>query len=303
MIGRYEYVRQYPAAFYAMSGMTLKEFDALAEDFLPQFAAAEEKRLARANRKRARGAGHPFALDARDRLLMTLFFLRRYPTEEVLGFFFGVSDSSADRHPKRVLPVLEAMGRATMRMPDPGKQHRKNLDALLRETPALAVIVDSFEQRVQRPQTKETAQAWYSGKKKQHTVKVQVAIDETTGRIVDVSDGVPGPMADFKLLEQSKLMERLPEGVGAIGDLAYVGIDKLHPERRGATPRRKPRGQPRPSEDRAFNRAFSRRRIGVEHGIGKLRTYQALTQTDRHHRNTPAQRVRAVAGLLNRRIV
>src|SRR6267378_4439559 len=89
MIGRYEYVRQYPAAFHAMFGMSLKEFDALAEDFLPQFAAAEEKRLTRVNRKRAPGAGHPFALDPRDRLLMTLFFLRRYPTEEVLGFFFG----------------------------------------------------------------------------------------------------------------------------------------------------------------------------------------------------------------------
>lgn len=302
MIGRYDYVSLYPRAFRAMLGMTVDEFDALVEDFLPQFAAAEEKRLARKNRKRAPGAGHPFALDPRDRLLMTIFFLRRYPTEEVLGFFFGVSDSSADRHPKRVLPVLEAMGRATMRMPDPGKQRRKQLDDLLAETPALAVIVDSFEQRVQRPQPAETQKRWYSGKKKQHTVKVQVAVDEDTGRIVDVSDGVPGPTADIKLLEASKLMDRLPDGVGAIGDLAYVGIDQLHPQRRGATPRRKPRGRERPPEDRDFNRAFSRRRIGVEHGIGKLRSYQALTQTDRHHRTDTGPRVRAVAGLLNRRI-
>ena len=49
-----------------------------------------------------------------------------------------------------------------------------------------------------------------------------------------------------------------------------------------ATPRRKPRGQPRPPEDVAYNTAFAQRRIVVEHSIGRLRRYQALSQTDRH---------------------
>jgi hypothetical protein len=33
---------------------------------------------------------------------------------------------------------------------------------------------------------------------------------------------------------------------------------------------------------------------------GRLRTYQGLTQTDRHHRRRHASRVRVVAGLVNR---
>ena len=85
-----------------------------------------------------------------------------------------------------------------------------------------------------------------------------------------------------------------------MGDLAYVGMGELHPQGLGAAPRRKPRGQKRSLADRRYNKAFSRRRIRVEHGIGRLRRYQALTHTDRHFRKGHTARVRAVAGLVNR---
>ncbi|MGQ9815768.1 MAG: hypothetical protein ACUVR3_11575 [Candidatus Roseilinea sp.] len=38
-----------------------------------------------------------------------------------------------------------------MRMPDPGKKHRRELGALLEEVPEMHVLVDTFEQRVQHP--------------------------------------------------------------------------------------------------------------------------------------------------------
>jgi hypothetical protein len=88
--------------------------------------------------------------------------------------------------------------------------------------------------------------------------------------------------------------------VGALGDLGYLGLDDLSPRRRGATPRRKPRGRERPEQDRRYNRAFARRRMKVEHGINRLRRYQALSQVDRHRRRYHTARVRAVAGLVNR---
>jgi len=97
-------------------------------------------------------------------------------------------------------------------------------------------------------------------------------------------------------------MTRLPEGVGGIGDLAYVGIEKLHPTGLGASPRRKPRGKPRPPEDMRYNTAFSQRRIIVENSIGRMRRYQSITQTDRNHRQHHTPRVVAIAGLVNRQI-
>ena len=299
---RYIHLKQHPNVLLKMTGLRINEFDTLVDDLLPQWADAEYERLNRADRQREIGGGRNSKLDGRDQLLLTVVWLRVYPTHEVLGYLFGVSDSTVSRIIKRVLPVLEQAGRDGMRMPDPGRKRRRSLDQLLHDTPDLAVVIDSFEQKVQRPKDPDERDEFYSGKKKTHTLKNQVAVDEETGAVVDVSESVPGPTADINLLEQSRLMERLPEGVGGIGDLAYVGIDKLHPQGLGASPRRKPRGQPRPPDDVAYNTAFSRRRIIVENTIGRLRRYQSLTQTDRQHRQNHSARVSAVAGLVNRQL-
>ena len=293
------HLRHHPRVFKQMTGLTVAEFDEVVQDLLPSFCAREQQRLSRPDRQRAIGGGTPFTLKPREQFLLTIIWLRLYPLPAVLGFLFGVTHSTVGRVIQRVLPLLEAAGRDTMRLPDPGKKQRRTLDVLLAETPELAVIIDTFEQPVQRPKHRAEADTYYSGKKKQHTHKTQVAVDETSGRIVDVSATVRGPTADLALLKASGLLERLPPGVGGLGDLAYVGIAALHPHGMGATPRRKPRGKPRPPEDRAYNRAFAQRRIGVEHTIGRLRCFQAVTQRDRHHRRYTG-RVGAVAGLVNR---
>ena len=295
-------LRQHPAVFRAMTGLTVAQFDAVLLEALPRYAAAERARLGGRPRRRAIGAGRKYTLPHRDHLLLAIVWLRRYPTNVVLGYLFGVSEYVALRTVQRVVPLLEALGLDTMRLPDPGRGRRRDLDELLRATPRLAVLIDTFEQRVQRPTDRAEADAYYSGKKKQHTLKTQVAIDERDGQVVDVPPSVRGPTADIALLKESRLLERLPEGVGGLGDLAYLGIADLHPQGLGATPRRKPRGQPRPPEDVAYNRAFARRRVGVEHTIGRLRVFEALTQPDRHHRRGHTARVRAVAGLVNRQL-
>ncbi|MBK9944489.1 MAG: transposase family protein [Kouleothrix sp.] len=302
MICRFDNLRRYPTVFLKMTGLRLNEFADLLNDMLPRFAKAEQTRLQRPTRRRAPGGGRHADLAPRDQVLLAVLWLRQYPTNEVLGFLFGVSDSTASRIVNRLVPLLEASGNDTMRMPDPGRKRRKELDALLKDTPALAVIIDTFEQKVQRCKDRTQADAHYSGKKKQHTLKPQVAVDERDGTICDVSESALGPTADLTVLKQSKLLERLPKGVGAIGDLAYIGIAEEHPDKLGATPRRKPRGKERPEEDVCFNRAFSKRRIKVEHTIGRMRRYQSLNQTDRHHRKNHTARTRAVAGLVNRQI-
>ena len=298
MMLRLSRLRGFPSLFRNLIGITVAVFDQLLQDVRPAFAAERRRRLDRPDRQRALGGGDDFDLEPDDQFLLTIFWLRHYPTQEVLGYLFGVSDSTAKRAVDRCLPLLEAAGRDTMRMPDPGRGRRKNLATLLKDTPDVAVVIDTFEQGVQRP--RKGQKRYYSGKKKRHTLKSQVAVDEETGAIVDVADSVPGPTADVKVLKKSKVLKRLPQGVGALGDLAYVGIADLHPEGLGATGRRKPRGQPRSLADRRYNKAFSRRRIVVEHGIGRLRRFQALTQTDRHFRKGHTARVRAVAGLVNR---
>jgi DDE superfamily endonuclease/Helix-turn-helix of DDE superfamily endonuclease len=313
MILRRDQLGQHPSVFRSLTGLTVQDFDCLLPGWLDAFAAERRRRLDRPGRRRAVGGGDHFDLAVADQFLLTVVWLRHYPTQECLGYLFGVSDSTAKRAADRCLPLLEQSGKDTFRMPDPGRGRRKRLPELLADTPGLAVIVDTFEQRVQRPRRRQ--RAYYSGKKKCHTLKSQVAVDED-GRVVHVADSVPGPRADLEVLDGSGLRGRLPPGVGLLGDLGYVGLNNPRRRRRGsrrrrggrarrrrargATPRRKPRGRPRPEGDRLYNRAFARRRVVVEHTIGRLRRYQALSAVDRHRRRGHAARVRAVAGLVNR---
>lgn len=302
MILRYSHLSRYAKVFQSMTGLSVPMFDALVQEIEELFITSEVQRLSRPDRQRGLGGGRSQELAIIDQVLLTVIWLRCYPKQHVLAYLFAMSESSVSRVLARVLPLLAQRGRDTMRLPDPGRKRRRELDELLKQTPELAVVIDSFEQRVQRPQDRQTADAHYSGKKRQHTLKSQVAVDEEHGYFVDVSTSVPGPTADLKLLEASQLLARLPAGVGGLGDLAYLGLDQLHPTGNAATPRRKPRGKPRPAEDIAFNRAFARRRIVLEHSIGLARRFEAITQTDRHHRKHHAARVAAVCGLVNRRL-
>lgn len=302
MIARYDHLARFPAAFQSLTGLRLTEFDRLLPDLLPRFHAAEQQRRARPTRQRAPGAGHPFDLAPRDQLLLTIVWLRIYATHEVLGLLFGVSDSTVSRIIARVLPLLAAAGQASMRMPEPGRKKRRSFAEVVSALPELFVVIDSFEQKVQRPQERPQADDYYSGKKKMHTLKSQVTVNGQTGEVCDVSDSVPGPTADITLLGDSGVLEKIPEGVGAEGDSAYVGVDKLRPAGPTGTPRKKPRGQDRPPEDVAYNRGFANRRIIVEHTIGRMRRYQVLSAADREHRRKHPARVRAVSGLVNHQL-
>jgi len=140
MIMQYERLCQHPTIFKAMTGLTLPEFEDLLADVLPRLISADRDRRSRPQRRRAPGAGRPYTLSERDQVLLTVIWLRRYPTHEVLGYLFGMPDWTARRAILRVLPVLEASGLDRMRMPDPGRKRRRSLDDLLAEPPELIVL-------------------------------------------------------------------------------------------------------------------------------------------------------------------
>src|SRR5207247_7361942 len=135
----------------------------LFHDVLPLYEAAEQVRHIRSTRQRAIGAGHPFELHPRDQLLLTVVWLRIYPLHEVLGFLFGVSDSTVSRLKTRWLPLLAQAGRDEMRRADPGRKHRRSLDEVLLEVPELTALVDTFEQRVQRPPHRHEQRGCFGG--------------------------------------------------------------------------------------------------------------------------------------------
>ncbi len=83
-----------PSIFRSFTGLEVDEFDSLhlkVDEVHPSF---EERRLSRKDRKREVGAGHPFKLSLRDRLLTLLIYYRLYVTSTLLGFFFNLGQTN-----------------------------------------------------------------------------------------------------------------------------------------------------------------------------------------------------------------
>src|SRR6476660_4653611 len=135
MILRYAHLSRHPEVFHAMTGLTVAALDELVADLLPACVTAKQQRLTRPNRRRAIGGGRHDHLCWTKQILLTVIWLRTYPTKEVLAYLSGVSDSTISRVLARMVPLREAAGKDTMRMPDPGRKRRRQLDDLLHDTP------------------------------------------------------------------------------------------------------------------------------------------------------------------------
>ena len=165
------------------------------------------------------------------------------------------------------------------------------------------MVIDSFQQRVQRPRTRCDADPYYSGKKKQHTLKSQIAVDELTGEIVDVAESMPGPTADITVLEQSGLLTRLPEGVGRLGGpWGTLASPSSTRTAKGPHPTRSPAG-------RHGHRRTWRSTPPSPSGASSLHTASYAYATIKHSpkriviiANNIPHGVIAVAGLVNRQI-
>lgn len=103
----YEEAQKKPDGFRSLTGLSVVEFEELLREVEADYEAAEEKRLARPDRQRQRGAGNSFQLSRADRLLLTLTWVRIYVTSEVLGLFFGLHKSNIYRNLQILLPLVQ----------------------------------------------------------------------------------------------------------------------------------------------------------------------------------------------------
>lgn len=179
MIARLAHLRKHPPVFRHLTGLTVPAFGTPSAEVVPAVETAHRKTLDRPDRQRAIGAGGEFGLRTADQFPTAVLWLRQYPTREVLGFLVGVSDSPP-RAVRRCLPALEQAGKDTMRVPDLEVGRQNRLPALPADTPGLAVVIDTFEQRAHRPLRRQ--RAYDSGKMKAHTLKSRVGVDENPGR-------------------------------------------------------------------------------------------------------------------------
>ena len=306
----YQKLHSNPAAFVSLTGLRPEAFD----DLRTAYSQAQEQQRQQTTctkrhgqpRQRAVGAGRRFSHDTATRLLMALFWLRVYPTFEVLGFFFSLAKSNASTNVHEVLTTLESLSDFAFERPAQERQKLRSVAAVMDAFPDVALVIDAKEQRVQRPKSKQDKghqeqKAYYSGKKKAHTLKTQVAVNPQ-GRFEAVSQSVPGAQHDITLLRHSKLLDNLAPDEASMMDKGYDGIVKDYPAQIIYQPYKARRNNPLSPEQKAHNRWLAKYRIIVEHSIAQLNQFQVLAQVFRHARDKHSQIVRVVAGIVNRRI-
>jgi hypothetical protein len=129
---------------------------------------------AKDNRERRIGAGRHFKRNVKNRFLMLLVYCRLYITYTLAGFLFDLDQSNICKD----IQKIEGLIRQCVPIPQKTYQITKRLkisEEVEKYFPGFLAFIDSTEQQqIPRPVNRERRKIFYSGKKKRHTVKINL---------------------------------------------------------------------------------------------------------------------------------
>lgn len=259
--------------------------------------AAQQQRDTAPGRQRQSGGGRKKEAQVLCRLLVALLYLRQHWTMQALAEAIGCAESTVWNYIHEMLPYIRSELPASLLeqwQQECDSLERAELEAWLAELPEGALLVDTWEQPIPRPQDDTEQAAHYSGKKKDHTRKNQLISLPNGIDIVDVVIGEPGPRSDSKLLEVTQT--ELPETLAFIGDKAYVG------RRNTTTPIKKPRGGQLTQQQKDFNQKVSQKRVYVEHLIRVVKIFRIAKEEFRMRSRMYELVIGGVCGLVRLRV-
>ncbi len=295
----YVKVAQSPAILRYLTGMTREGFCQLLETFEQTYTQAQAATVANrtAVRQRAVGGGRKATLETTaDKLLFILFYVRIYPTQVALGFFFGFSQAQAHEWIGRLMPMLQAALGYEQQLP---ARQAGDVAQVLAACPGLEFIIDGSERPVRRPKDGQRQKALYSGKKKRHTVKNIVITDKRTKKIKVLSATSEGKKHDKILADEQAYP--FPKDAKLWKDTGFQGYEPVNTTT--FQPTKKPKGRELTTQQKANNRMLSQQRIGVEHSLGGVKVFRIVSDVLRNFKDGFADAVIVIAcGLHNFRL-
>jgi len=276
----YKTLRKRQRALQAVTGLKSHEFEELAEDFAEAEDRAKKKFLKTQVRLRAPGAGPSPALSSpEDRLLFILVYFRMYPTQDLQGLLFDLSQPWANRWIHRLTPILEDTLGQRLELPE--RNSIRTLPELFEKFPEMMFVIDGTDRPIQRPKCSVRQKKCYSGKQKRHTVKNTVVTGAKTNKIVMLGQTREGRIHDKRLAEEDGFL--FPEGSTLFQDSAYQGY-KPPGVKTFFQPKKKPRGGELKKSEKAVNKAISSVRVRVEHAIRGAKRNRIARDTYRNRR-------------------
>ena len=238
------------------------------------------------------GSGRPPKLTIADQILLTLVYLHHLPTFQMLGVQFGIGESTANYIFHRWVKILRELLPASLL--EQVKKNDSDLEWVLEVLTEFELIVDSYEQPIERPTDDREQKKNYSGKQKRHTKKNQVIVMPSGKEIVDVVVGETGATADINIWRSQRLS--LQSSQKFQGDKAYVGEPLIN------TPHKKPRSRPLTPAQKRANKSKAQKRIFVEHLIRLLKIFRVAAERFRLKAKNYELVILVVCGLIRWRI-
>ena len=152
----------------ALTGLDLAAFCALAEPFAAGCQQQADARFSvqQPRQRRAGGGRKGLLASPEQKLLFILYYLKTYPTFDVLAATFGLSRSKACEHAHRLAQALERTLRTLGVLPARTIDSLAQMQAVFADVPVL--LLDATERPYHRAQAAVDRPADYSGKKKAH---------------------------------------------------------------------------------------------------------------------------------------
>ncbi len=206
----------------------MQEFvDIYDKEIAKRYEKYELKRVSckrKKDRKRKAGAvGRPFKLDVKNRFLILLVYYRLYITYTLTGFLFDLDQSNICRDIQKIESLIRQC------VPIPQKTYRitkrlKILEEVEKYFPGFLSFTDCTEQQIPRSVDNRRRKLYYSGKKKRHTVKNQITVNNR-GYILHKIGYKKGRKHDYDVYKRNHPV--IPKEVVNVVDLGYLGVERI----------------------------------------------------------------------------
>ena len=265
-----------PLLFKSFTGLTVKEFDDIYDkEMLKRHGKHEIRRLSKRkdSRERSMGAGRHFKLDVKNRFLVLLvYYCRLYITYTLAGFLFDLDQSNVCRDIQKIEPLVRKC------VPIPQKMHRlskrlRTPEEVEKIFPGFLSFIDCTEQQIPRPKNKTRRKAYYSGKKKRHTVNTQLMVNNQ-GIIIHKTGHKKGKRHDYNIYKNNHPVT--PKQVVSVFDLGYLGVEKDFPDQKSSLPNKKKRNQELSQEEKEYNQNHSKKRIVIKYTICRMKKHRIM---------------------------
>ncbi|BBD62938.1 hypothetical protein NIES2109_57880 (plasmid) [Nostoc sp. HK-01] len=288
----FDYIEKYPHRTKQILGISYEQLKSLLNCAIKSHQERKTKFQSQKIRINSAGGGRREKLSTEEQVCLCLFYLRQMPTFQVLGMLFGVSKTEANDTFHYWISILRDVLPASLL--EQVSNNESDLQFVQEALTNFRLLVDSLEQPIYRDSDQKEQQKYFSGKKRQHTLK-SLMIGMPEGKdIVEVEVGVPGPTADIKLFRQSQ--NKFDESQPFSGDKGFQGGENI------TTPHKKKPKRELTQQQKDENKALSSNRIFIEHLIRLLKIFRIVSQRFRLKLDTYEQIILTVCGLVRLRI-